>query len=666
VREALGQISLLLSGKWSLASALKATATVLGVPAPTFLWVAAAILPLWAAYELIGLVRITRAKVRLYRRLDAALRPLMATHSAGPQEGLGPAGYDAVARSLAAIEPLRDAWRKFDAQLIRRQRSGEDRYWSAEHAEIAFPEVGRHLPHERTFYGSFPGFLTGIGLLLTFLAILIALLDVRIGDNQQVQGLDTLIHGLSGKFITSIAALMSASVFTVLEKRQFYRLDRSRSAAFRTLDRLVPRLSMTQILAEVGQDAAAQTLAFRNFDADLSTKLREGFGESMGPILERMVNASEELTALIRTAEGHRSDQLASSVESLVRNLEASIVVSLREMTDRFTQAMSGATRNEFDRVAASLAGAATVLDSMSRQFQDIPRTLTELMAFARNSSTEQAAVGREQVNELTGVLRSLMAELHDRATTSIQTMAASFSQTLSDMSSQFHSLQARVTEVVTETTGKAAGATTSVVAAADEWMTRAQGMLSMLLDRHEGLSGELQAARESLAEVVTRFRESLQQYTDVSRNVGVVSDQVAASVGSMKQAGDAMSTAGSAFRDVAGQVSGQVERLARADELRAKLWERMEGDLARYQDVFLRIEETGGRLLEQIARYLRDYSETSQLGLEKVIQMSDGYFKDATMRLSGTVNGLKEHLDALEESLEGFRAALERNRPRS
>lgn len=59
---------------------------------------------------------------------------------------------------------------------------------------------------------------TGFGLLITFVAILVALRDVNIDKNNDVQGLPNLIGGLSGKFVSSIAALLAATVHALIEK----------------------------------------------------------------------------------------------------------------------------------------------------------------------------------------------------------------------------------------------------------------------------------------------------------------------------------------------------------------------------------------------------------------------------------------------------------------
>ena len=85
--------------------------------------------------------------------------------------------------------------------------------------------------------------------------------------------------------------------------------------------------------------------AFRSFNADLSQKLRQSFSESMGPTLARMVTVVEDLNELLRSAEAQKQESITGSLEVLLQNLGASITTSLREMTNRFTESISGGAR---------------------------------------------------------------------------------------------------------------------------------------------------------------------------------------------------------------------------------------------------------------------------------------------------------------------------------
>jgi hypothetical protein len=71
-------------------------------------------------------------------------------------------------------------------------------------------------------YAAFPGILTGLGLMMTFLAILLALMGVSYNKSnplEPVHGIDVLINGLSGKFLSSIVALALSVWFTLAERK---------------------------------------------------------------------------------------------------------------------------------------------------------------------------------------------------------------------------------------------------------------------------------------------------------------------------------------------------------------------------------------------------------------------------------------------------------------
>jgi uncharacterized membrane protein len=105
---------------------------------------------------------------------------------------------------------------------------------------------------ENQNYRNAPAIITGIGLLATFLAILVALLDMRIVNNR-IQGLDLLIHGLSGKFLSSVVAVACAHA-DQRRKRPFPACKAVRGILSMTLRKLLPRLTSTQILLDLHAD----------------------------------------------------------------------------------------------------------------------------------------------------------------------------------------------------------------------------------------------------------------------------------------------------------------------------------------------------------------------------------------------------------------------------
>ena len=67
-------------------------------------------------------------------------------------------------------------------------------------------------------FAAVPGIITSLGLLGTFIALLLGLNGLHVdGSGGAVHGLDGLIANLSGKFLTSIVALVLSVLFLALE-----------------------------------------------------------------------------------------------------------------------------------------------------------------------------------------------------------------------------------------------------------------------------------------------------------------------------------------------------------------------------------------------------------------------------------------------------------------
>lgn len=538
---------------------------------------------------------------------------------------------------------------------MRRGVTGEDRFWAAEGADGAFNETVMFEPRlNRSFYTALPGIITGAGLLITFLAILVALLDVKIIEDR-VQGMETLIQGLSGKFVSSIAALLAATIFLLLEKPLFHRLATSRQRLIEAIDNMVPRLSATSLLAALQQDISEQSVAFRHFNADLSLKLRQGFSESMGPTLERMVTTIEGLNQLLRSAEAQRQDSITNSLADLLRRLEQSLTTTLGDMSTQFTAALSGSARQEFGQVINSLGGTARLLEGMNAQFQTTLGALDQLVKLARSSTEEQMALGRSHVEELTAVLRHLMAQLNETAGSSVTHMTATLTAVVHDLSTKVTELGQQMASTMLESTGQTTGAVHTVIQQADNWSRQSAEQLAQLLERHQGYLNHMQAVRTTLDATLIQFKEALSQYTAVTANLRQISDQVrtmlTAATGATKTIKDTVE----AVQQTAALASTQIDRLADANRRQEETWMRIQNSMRQYQQIFDQVETTASDLFTQIGQHLRDYRETVKDGFQRLIQLVDNDFTKAVSRLGGSVNELEQYLQELTEILEKF-----------
>ena len=589
----------------------------------------------------------------LYRGLTRDLRALRSEYSPVLRDGLPQAAHDTMVQ-LFEKTTLASVWNGFASQLVvKHDTTGADRFWTSESAATVFNEASvLDSRLNRNFFTAFPGMVTGIGLLCTFVAILIALLGVRLDANtHQFTGLDKMISGLSGKFLSSIAALLAATIFLFCEKLFFHSLTRSFHDLVTALDALVPRLTPARLLTNVERHMEELSAAFRHFNSDLSTRLKQGVEEGMGPTRDRMVGALEELNQLLRATEAHKSDAITGSLNGLLQNLGQSLTTTLASMSDRFAQSLSGSANQEFDQVVSTLGGTARLLEGMNAQFQTTQATLTDLVRLAKDTTVEQMALGKTQVEELTTVLRGLMTQMHDATGTSVNHITTTLTAVVHDLSTRVAELGQQMSQTVTASAGQATGAARAMIEKADQWSSRSAEQLAQLLEKHQSHLDRVQDVQRTLDATLLQFRQTLTEYTAVMTNLSQIATQTSTMVTSAMGATHAIKQAGEATERTAQLAVSQVES-----------FQAVVSSMQRYEEIFSRVEAASEKLLGQIEQHLHNYAQVTQQGFDHLTHTADTHFANASRRLGETVNDLDEHLQDLTEILERFSSVGGRN----
>lgn len=112
---------------------------------------------------------------------------------------------------------LAPLWTEFEDTLLVLDKENE--VFSTQAPDSIFSRAAVIEAHVSTaLFGAIPGILTGVGLLMTFVAILDGLSHVTVSANMDVKGIGGLINGLSGKFVSSIVAVTCAVLFVFVER----------------------------------------------------------------------------------------------------------------------------------------------------------------------------------------------------------------------------------------------------------------------------------------------------------------------------------------------------------------------------------------------------------------------------------------------------------------
>lgn len=511
--------------------------------------------------------------------------------------------------SLHQVEQVREVfaeppnhtlpWDSFEGQLFSRQvlSSGgvEERYYRSSDSGAIFTHDalwGRRI--NIGLYTSIPSVVTSIGLATTFLAICIALYGLS-PDAGGIYDLHPLIGGLAGKFVSSIVALLFAVLYLFAEKRILHSLQSARSELVKILDRGFPRLPSEALLAELQRDIAEQSNAFRLFNADLSTQLKNSFSESLGPTLGRMVESIEELNRHLQVAEAKRTESITGQLGGLLERLEESITSSLGAVTREFTSSISG---------------------SAQAQFSDLTRVLQQSTEALSQVNLESASTHQMAKNE---------------AERSISRMASA----VEELSSMF-----------ANSTGRMADTATSVIDDADRRSkAREQALSQMLTVQNEQL--------QSAFDMKAVLDESARTFEALLTKHAAASIALRDLVGILNDSAERIRSANDIAAGLQKMSVKEAETLRSTQQESIALWSQMHQRLEDFGRVFGEAEASTETLITHITDAMTAYSSTASQGYQALTAVANDHFTNAASSFSSNIGSLTEAVRELAELVE-------------
>lgn len=213
---------------------------------PNVIWVFCAVLLMGFFWQLITM-QVSRNRLRKQlRTLNNSLTELADANRKAPQGGLTAEQLDGYRVALDELDGLpREWWTRIDHSIALYIDQEERDGWVLTERPrnlLSYDFVIGQNFHAAIF-GAVPGILTGLGLTGTSLAILWALYGVHYDEFntlKPVTGMEGLINGLSGKFLSSIIALLLSIVFTLREKHIVRSLRHSYDVLMSAISKAIP------------------------------------------------------------------------------------------------------------------------------------------------------------------------------------------------------------------------------------------------------------------------------------------------------------------------------------------------------------------------------------------------------------------------------------------
>jgi hypothetical protein len=262
-------------------------------------------------------------------------------------------------------EPMfRQPWVQFRKTLILEHVPWfvEPRIFSTRRAEEVFTQdtlLGHRV--NLAFYNQLPSLVTGIGLLLTFLALYIGLSKLH-ADGHEIVGIQGLINGLAGKFLTSIVGLIAANLFTLIEKPMVFRLMNAHHSFLGLIDKLFPRKTMEQMLEQLTPVHSVRREGRQAIGGELRERVeRMGTDSLAAPIAE--------LTSAVRSLTKWKQDEQATAqrmATELPRVIREEFTAPMKALNDSLHELTTSLKDMHLHRAQAT-----TTLDGLMNRLAD-------------------------------------------------------------------------------------------------------------------------------------------------------------------------------------------------------------------------------------------------------------------------------------------------------
>lgn len=468
-----------------------------------------------------------------------------------------------VAEIFANERTLLGLWKEFAKTLHeqRELRNGElqtTAVFSTVTADAYFnPESVFEGPVNSEFFKHLPGVLTGFGIIGTFLGLIQGLhsfASIQLGNSQATQlGLQNLMNSVSGAFIVSTAAIVSAILITIVEKYLVKALTADVQELVQAIDQLYDAGASEDYLARLvkaTEDSSAQTRVLKD-------ALVQELGDLLRELTAAQIKASSENTGTLGSTIGQSIKEslnepmkaLGEIVKGASGDQSATASKLLQEVMTSFSQKLSdlfGSQISDINRLnqetSVSIKQAMGEIQKLVSSLENSGQKAAEQMSEKMFSALEKMAAKQEAidgqtvafVNELKKIVTEGQAEAQQKM---IDTMSA-------------------MSEQITKLTGKMGEEQTAIQEKSQnrekEMSDRAQNIVS-------GMTDSVKSAVEEIAKASVTMSDSV---ATLSRTTTSAIDRMNGGAELIVNASQEFSEAGKSVSGVLNQSASLVDRI--------------------------------------------------------------------------------------------------------
>lgn len=302
-----------------------------------------------------------------------------------------------VAAALEKSKTLETAWKAFRNSLT---EANDVRYSTVDASEffsVATLTQGLNM----TFWQSYGGIFTGLGILGTFFGLTYGLggLDITNGDIDKLKtGIADLLSGVNTAFITSLVGIGSAVVYSFAHHFLLKTLQRNIQSLTDKLDEIYPRRIAEDWLAEKFSESKRQTRALQSIDLETQNQVT---------VLQSIDTQAQSQAATLESIDTETKEQtvaLKNIGEDVANAIYDGLDERMNDAVDKFCDRLEEKILPQVDRICAAIEhlgadgsdklnelftkGVGSQMDRFSAALENFTNKTEKMLANAQEVST--------------------------------------------------------------------------------------------------------------------------------------------------------------------------------------------------------------------------------------------------------------------------------------
>jgi ABC-type transporter Mla subunit MlaD len=340
-------------------------------------------------------------------------------------------------------------------------------------------------PLRTEYFKHLPGILTGLGIIGTFLGLMLGLYQFDPGTPEEVQrSVRGLLHDVLFAFVGSLTAIVGAMIVTHLEKKWlricYAHLEELTDAIDHLFDAGVGEEYLAE-LVRTNQESAVQTRMLKD---SLVTDLREMLQNLVDTQVRESIRLAETLSGSYRESGTHMASQISQSIEA-----------SLRTPLEKIADSVSAASGDQSKMVGSMLqevlvAFMAKLEGTFGQQFQGMSAMLEQSV-----TSMQQMQAG----------IAALVDDLRSASVASNEAISQQLAKTLQDMHGSQALMQHSMNDMVLGLQAAVESMGTQGVAAGDKVAAQLERMFADAELRQRKMTEQMDLFVQQLQDSVGR-----------------------------------------------------------------------------------------------------------------------------------------------------------------